>query len=155
MKPAPLISSALLIPCILLAGCDSTPVKTEQSEAALAAANALDFHGNNAEITNIFRRLQLTSQPGVQGEITLYSASGPVAKYPVLGKVTSSAKRLTKPEDCSGSNCYVAANDEGTYGSSDPYTFFFTPDDKYVQSNLPYIYVTSAPDAPVKNTAKP
>jgi len=125
--PRRILISALLLAAVL-SGCDDkTPVKHAQSDAALAAANALNFHGHNAEIDNIVRRLELTSQPGVRGQVTLYTQSGPVAKYEVLGKVTSSAKRLTSPEDCNGNGCFTAANDEGTFGSSDPYTYFCAP----------------------------
>lgn len=123
-----------------LAGCrldETTPVKNDQAERARKAANSIRFTGN-AEIENIKRRLELTSKPGLNGFVMLLNGMGqPVAYLSVRGKITSSGKRLTPSYNyttaarCSNdpmevNNCTAnGPSDEGTYGSSDPYVFFW------------------------------
>jgi hypothetical protein len=126
-----------------------TPVKETQAQKAAAAANALSFT-ENAEIDNIKRRLELTSQPGLLGFIVLLNETGqPVMYTTVKGKLTSRSKRLTKPYDvkegwdCGEAWCdkeLPAASDEGTFGSSGEYVFFWTTSGQYIQWNGKYLY---------------
>lgn len=129
----------------LLAGCpeDNKGVKNVQAEKARAAANSINFT-ENAEIDNIKRRLELTSQPGLLGYVVLLNETGqPVFYGTVKGKVTSGGKRLTAPDQlgCFESRCVRAApSDEGTYGSSNPYEYFWLTNGQYMQWNGKYLY---------------
>lgn len=74
----------------------------------------------------------------------------PVAYMSVKGKITSGSKRLNPPQkiECidyptSASCSYEtvdAPNDEGTYGHSAEYIYFWTMDGQYVQWNGKYLY---------------
>ena len=76
-----------------------------------------------------------------------------VLSSPVVGKVSSSSKRLEPAKetgyDCIALNGNRYCTDEimsadGTYGSSDPYVYWFTPEGQYFQWNGDYI-VSSVP----------
>lgn len=68
----------------------------------------------------------------------------------VKGKITSGSKRLTPPQEvkclevagqvgCS-QQMVDSPSDEGTYGSSNPYIFFWTVDGQYIQWAGKYLY---------------
>lgn len=148
---------ALCMP-LMAAQCEpdsTTPVKDTEAAKAAAAANSVHFT-ENAEIDNIKRRLELTSQPGLLGFIAVINMSGaPVLYTCVKGKVTSGSKRLTKPWEwqSNGSNYsnVDAPSDEGTYGSSSPYVYWWTCGGQYLQTDGNYIYS----DKPFRLTAQP
>lgn len=125
--------------------------KITQSQKAKAAAESISFT-ENAEIDNIKKRLQLTSNPGLTGFVLLMNEAGqPIMYTGIKGKITSSGKRLTSPwakheinYDC-GSSAYCdyvgeAPSDEGTWGSSSPYIYFWTTTGQYIQWNGKYLY---------------
>lgn len=136
------------------------PVKQTQAAKAAEAANSITF-SENAEIENIKRRLELTSNPGQIGFVLLMNEMGqPVAYMSVRGKVTSGSKRLTSPEVerrgdyCGESYCshiYIAPSDEGTYGTSGEYVYFWTNEGQYVQWNGKYLYS----DKPLRTSVPP
>ncbi|UQN10414.1 hypothetical protein [Deinococcus sp. QL22] len=154
------MKTSLLITCLLLgltACAPETPatVKQQQSSQAEAAANSLTFTGN-AEIENIKKRLELTSKPGALGYIVLLNQSGqPVAYHAVKGKVTSSGKRLTRTDERWSTSSSIgyrpAASDEGTFGSSDPYIYFWDVSGRYVQWSGQYLYS----DQPIRLRVEP
>ncbi len=118
--------------------------KEVQAEKAQAQADSIKFT-ENAEIENIKKRLELTSNPGLTGFIILLNEMGqPVMYTSVKGKVTSGSKRLTAPDHytCDGGVCNYrpAPSDEGTYGSSDSYIYFWTMSGQYIQWNGKYLY---------------
>lgn len=130
----------------------ATPsVKNEQARKAQEAANAISFT-DNAEIENIKARVELTSKPGALGFITLLNAAGqPILYEGVRGKVTSGSKRLTKPtvvksSSIGGNNggyAYVldqTPSDEGTWGSSSDYIFYWNTKGEYRQWSGTYLY---------------
>jgi hypothetical protein len=139
---------------LLLAACDvnsqPNPAKTAQAAKAAEAANSINF-SENAEIDNIKARLELTSNPGQIGFVLLLNEMGkPVMYTSVKGKITSGAKRLTPPQEvkclevagqmgCS-QQMVDSPSDEGTYGSSNPYIFFWTADGQYIQWSGKYLY---------------
>ena len=146
------ISVALVSICLVLTGCDVSQTeesaKNTQADKAAAAANSITFT-DNAEINNIKDRITLTSKPGLLGYVAIINKVGSVVMYtPVRGKITSGNKRLTKPwelhrTDCGPNYCVnttEAPSDEGTYGSSNPYIYFWTPTGRYVQTSMEYIY---------------
>lgn len=122
--------------------------KQVQEQKAQQAAAQIRFD-NNAEIDNIKKRLELTSQPGLLGYVLLLNDAGqPIQYTTVKGKITSSGKRLTKPYDFVkvdggeyGRDEQVpSGSDEGTYGSSGEYVYFWTESGQYIQWNGRYLY---------------
>jgi hypothetical protein len=122
--------------------------KATQAEKAAEASNAITFT-ENAEIDNIQARLELTSDPGLLGYVALINGVGQIVMYtPVEGKVTSGGKRLTSPDQLvkgdrgkwTGHFRMDAPSDEGTWGRSNPYVFFWTPNGQYIQTSMEYIY---------------
>lgn len=149
---------AALALTVSLAGClgDTPPTaKNQQAAVAQQAANSIAFT-ENAEIENIKRRLELTSRVGALGYIVLLNESGqPIYYAAVKGKVTSGSKRLTEP-DRTHSNLEkivvrAAPSDEGTYGSSGEYVFFWTQSGQYIQWNGKYFYS----DKPIRLKVEP
>lgn len=102
---------------------------------------------NSLERENISKRLTLFSNPAKISYIYLVSYGRVMAFYTVKGKITSGSKRLTATDmpvslDC-GEYCDQALGQapelDGTYGSSDPYIYFWTTDGSYVQWNGEYM----------------
>ena len=148
------ISIALIATsALLLSACEpnAQPAQTNKNQQAVKAAeaaNSIQF-SENSEIDNIKARLELTSNPGQIGFVLLLNEMGkPVMYTSVKGKITSGGKRLTPAEqtrkaDCGEWSCdqlVEAPSDEGTYGSSNPYIFFWTVDGQYIQWSGKYLY---------------
>lgn len=139
---------------LLLTACEgnpqTNPAKAAQAAKAAEAANSINFT-ENAEIDNIKARLELTSNPGQIGYVLLLNEMGkPVMYAGVRGKITSGQKRLTAPQEvkclevagqvgCS-QQMVDSPSDEGTYGGSAPYVFFWTVDGQYFQWAGKYLY---------------
>lgn len=137
---------ALVVASLGLAGCEpeAPTKKEEQAQKAAEAANSINF-SENSEIINITRRLKLTANPGQQGFVLLLNEMGqPIMYTSVKGKITSGSKRLTRPQeivyDQYGNFTSDSPSDEGTYGSSNEYIFFWTENGQYVQWNGKYLY---------------
>lgn len=159
-----LISSFVL----LLSACDPEVTNKEtQSDKAKKAAESINFT-SNAEINNIKKRLELTSDPEIIGYVLLLNEMGqPIMYTSVVGKITSGSKRLTPTSGCtrmlrsdssiSPYNCVsqdtvtLAPSDEGTWGSSAPYVYFWTAGGQYIQWNGKYLYS----DKPFRTTIEP
>ncbi|MDE2471848.1 MAG: hypothetical protein KGL35_24770 [Bradyrhizobium sp.] len=145
---------------LCLGGCDEqvTSNKTVQQTKAAEAAKSINF-AENAEIDNIKRRLQLTADPGKYGFILLLNQAGqPILYEGVKGKVTSSGKRLTEPDRISsgwGSNgqavLRAGASDEGPWGSSSAYLFYWNTEGVYRQWDGGYLYS----DQPIRLRVEP
>lgn len=149
---------------LALAACQEqapTPdARGRQAQQAAAAANAITFT-SNAEIDNIQRRLRLTSDPALLGFIVLFNDAGQPIRYDaVKGKVTSGSKRLTEPDRTyersngnAGTNIAIrqAPSDEGTWGSSSPYIYYWTQAGEYVQWSGHYLYS----DKPIRLRVEP
>lgn len=163
----PLIGVFVLFSGIALMGASSceerpqqTPNKNEQAEKARLAAESIHFT-DNAEIDNIKKRLELTSQPGLLGFIVLLDGVGrPIVYEAVKGKVTSGGKRLTDPRyvyrfgNGNGGTAPAVTDspsDEGTYGSSGEYIYYWTPNGEYRQWSGKYLYS----DKPFRLNAEP
>jgi len=157
----------LPVAALLLAGClpeqrPTQQVKNTQAELAQRAANSIQFT-DNAEIDNIKNRVELTSMPGLLGYVILFNESGqPIMYEGVRGKITSGSKRLTPPDlaqqigtggQNGGQHSVVrqAPSDEGTYGSSNPYIFYWNIDGVYRQWSGHYLYSTQ----PMRLTIQP
>lgn len=139
------LSLLALSTVLLVAGCnEDTSAKGTQAVKAKEAANSINF-AENAEIDNIKKRLQLTSNPGLAGYVLLMNEMGqPVMYSGVKGKITSGSKRLTEPDRYyGGANNGInraAPSDEGTYGNSGEYIFFWNMEGQYIQWNGKYLY---------------
>lgn len=143
-----------------LAGCNleaQPQSKNVQAQKAAEAANSVKFSAGNAEIDNIKRRLELTADPALQGYIVLFNDMGrPILYTTIKGKVTSGSKRLTPPirewNIMGNSNALGdAPSDEGTWGSSNPYIYFWTTSGQYIQWSGNYLYS----DKPIRVTDSP
>lgn len=157
------VLATTLVLSLTLAGCNqgtaAPKAKDTQAKKAAAAAESIRFSGN-AEIKNIKERLELTSDPGLTGFVLLMNEAGqPIMYTGVQGKITSGGKRLTPPVkphrvDC-GRYCDEslgpAPSDEGTWGGSSPYIFFWTTSGQYIQWNGKYLYS----DKPFRTSVKP
>jgi hypothetical protein len=148
---------AILAVSVALSACkpDEPSVKNAQAAKAREAAQSITFT-ENAEIDNIKKRLELTANPGLLGYIVLLNESGqPVFYSPIKGKVTSGSKRLTPPDryqsHSNGAMVMQAASDEGTYGSSGEYIFFWTTAGQFMQWNGKYLYS----DKPIRLSVQP
>lgn len=147
-----------LASCLLaLAGCKEEPptAREQQANQAYQAANSIRFNAN-AEIDNIKRRLELTSDPGLLGYVVLLNEAGqPILYEGVRGKVTSGSKRLTPPDRIGVwngvSGVRQASSDEGTWGSSSPYIFYWNTEGTYRQWSGHYIYS----DKPIRLRVEP
>lgn len=142
----------VVLASFVLSGCFPEPPeqnqKTTQSQKAKNAADSITF-SENAEIDNIKQRLELTSQPGLLGYVILLNEAGqPIVYEGVKGKITSGGKRLTAPikhwkvdkGEWNGTEMNVAPSDEGTWGSSSPYIFYWNINGEYRQWSGTYLY---------------
>lgn len=153
--------------CLSLAACEPVPQtnKGQQAQRAQEAAQSIHFT-ENAEIDNIKRRLELTADPGKYGFILLLNQAGqPILYEGVKGKVTSGGKRLTPITEvrCVPSynekgerngcnyNAVPGPSDEGTYGNSGPYVFYWNTDGVYRQWDGGYLYS----DQPIRLRVEP
>ncbi len=146
---------------VTLVACNEQTPKTKitQAQKAAEAANSITFTAN-AEIENIKKRLELTSDPGLIGFVVLINRVGsPVLYTPTKGKVTSGGKRLTPSQqlkscdkgEARGDCVMKAPSDEGTHGSSNPYNYFFSTSGQYYQTNMEYLFS----DQPFRLTEQP
>ncbi len=147
MKLTPTIALGALLSIALMGNsCETQPPTTQQqqADAARRAANSLTFT-DNAEIDNIKRRLEITSKPGAIGFIILLNQAGqPILYEGVVGKVTSGGKRLTPPikqwNVSPNNQLGPAPSDEGTWGSSAEYIYYWNQNGEYRQWSGTYLY---------------
>lgn len=146
MKKLTFIILAAIVSLFIACG----PISTEKSDSGVEKASTTvktDVNGHTVEQTNIIDRLSMDNTPGSIKYLYVISAySGDVLIYStVKGKVTSSGKRLTPVTvaamegefvgrshhgmlvDINGSSYYTpeVLQDDGTYGTSDPYIYWF------------------------------
>lgn len=135
-----------------LAACGEPSARVQQAtQGGERAQRAMANATSNAEQDNIEARLTLTSNPDLLGHVAIVNKVGQVVLYTTIkGKVTSGSKRLTNPGYCGAVNG-DCPSDEGTYGSSNPYVFFWTNSGQYIQTSMDYIYS----DKPLRLDEKP
>lgn len=168
----------LLFLCIsvLFISCEQNPdagVPTSSSGVSKATAKvATDLNGHTTEQLNVMQRLAEDNKPGSIKHLYIISAySGDVILYStVRGKVTSSGKRLTPVNvsaldgqyvgnhhqgflvDINGEQRYTSEvlQDDGTYGSSVEYIYWFDSKGIYHQQYVTggmIVHVSSQPIA--------
>lgn len=153
-----LAAGALFLALVAADGCDGRDVSDNKHHEALKAkqaAEAIHFT-ENAEINNIKHRLELTADPGKLGFILLINNAGqPILYEGVKGKVTSGGKRLTQPDRMPCWNehpCVMKApSDEGTWGESGDYIYYWNTDGVYRQWSGAYLYS----DQPIRLRVEP
>lgn len=141
------IAIAALFILVLASGCSprrSAAVPTADSGVKKASAKIqAGADGLTVEQRNIKKRLETDNKPGSIKHLYVISAySGQVLIYStVKGKVTSGGKRLTNPVtlvqgdrgDWGGDFVMPRIQDDGTYGSSMPYLYWFDSQGRYHQ----------------------
>lgn len=137
-----------LLGALALAGCeDAKPdnsIRAQQARKAQDAARSISFT-DNAEIENIKRRIEITAQPGLLGFVLLMNEAGqPILYEGVHGKITSGAKRLTEPDRVTvhweKPVTRQSPSDEGTWGHSGEYIYYWNQNGEYRQWNGKYLY---------------
>jgi len=148
------VATALSLTACAKVSPDARDLQAQKAQEAAASVNFTE----NAEIENIQKRLKLTADPGLIGYVVLMNEAGqPIVYTTVKGKITSGNKRLTEPDRSgawgTGQNNVVRAapSDEGTYGSSNPYIFFWSTTGQYYQWSGNYLYS----DKPFRLSIKP
>lgn len=157
-----------------LAGCDGYPTPATPTASTGVHQAKAEVHvqasGLTVEQENIGARLEEDNRPGSLKHLYVISAySGDVILYStVRGKVTSSGKRLTPYTVAAQDGQYVGSEhegmririggdvyrtpevlqDDGTYGSSEPYIYWWDSKNVYHQhyvSGGQIVHVSSAP----------
>lgn len=138
---------------------DQEQMKVEENQKRLMAETDIPVLGKSLDRKNIVKKLNIFEDENKVTYIYLISFGKVMAFYAVKGKVTSSNKRLTTTDKIICNSGYesgdysVVENPglDGTYGSSDPYIFFWTTDDTYIQWNGEYMMC----DKPLKMATQP
>lgn len=140
-----LMITLLIVPMLFLGGCNAPPAPQPEPTVKKATANVeVGADGMTSEQVNVKRRLEEDNKIGAIKHLYIISAySGQTILYStVKGKVTSSSKRLTSPVSFVrglGGGGYRAdfiaprMSDDGTYGSSVPYLYWWDTAGKYHQ----------------------
>jgi hypothetical protein len=147
--------------------CEDTSVPTSTTGVQKISADVeVQASGMTVEQENIRRRLEMENMPGSIKHLYVISAySGQVILYStVKGKVTSSGKRLSPYEVESagdtpdsfeirvGGKLYYTPEvlqDDGTYGSSIPYLYWWDVQDRYHQHYVDGGQIVHISDKPI------
>ena len=172
MKKALLAVFCLGLIAFGLAGCERTRDPISVSGVKVVSTKHRDLvrtdeKGHTVEQRNIMERLKMDNTPGAIKHLYVISAfSGQVILYsPVRGKVTSSGKRLSPAQlgeavDSSaptptvniGGYRYKTSElpgDDGTYGPSIEYLYWFDPNGVYHQHYLGGGQIVHVSDQPI------
>lgn len=161
-----------LIAAMFFFGCDEMETHQPVSTTGVSKATATvvtQANGLTVEQENIKRRIEMENQPGTMKFLYVISAmSGDILLYSsVKGKVTSSGKRLT-PSSVFTSDPYQSnrwgnaiaigghwqltsevLQDDGSYGSSIEYLYWWDTQDRYHQHYVSGGQVVHISDAPI------
>lgn len=132
--------------CMSNSGCNENKQTSDSGAKQISTMFKVPLNSNGltGEQQNIYDRLIVTTDPTKVLWIHLISLDGKIIRrMPVVTKVTSSGKRL-EPTTSAGTSGYnpSAGNGfetseflqpDGTFGSSDPYIFWFDPLHRYHQ----------------------
>jgi len=180
MKKKWFIVSALIIMSfvfMMASSCTKTEIISASGVEKVTADVEVQASGMTIEQENVKRRIEMDNMPGSIKHLYIISAySGQVIVYStVKGKVTSSNKRLTPYTVAAMDGQYVYSDhegfivtfpdgsqkrtgevlqDDGTYGSSIPYLFWWDVQDRYHQhyvSGGQIIHVSDKPIPGVKS----
>jgi hypothetical protein len=121
----------LLILVLIISACITTNQNQALQNAQTNAANAIYYVPKNAvELRNYNWRQEIADNPSLILWCTFFPANpnAPMITVPILGKLTSGAKR---PFPQYTSSSYENPGADGMYGSSGEYRFGFGPTGKY------------------------
>ncbi|KKR13300.1 MAG: hypothetical protein UT43_C0047G0003 [Parcubacteria group bacterium GW2011_GWC1_39_29] len=143
---------SVIFALLAMVACDSVPTTPPQSASGATQAKPTtvpkNSNGNTVEQQNVEDRLKVTQDPTKIMWIHLISLDGKILRrMPIRNKVTSSGKRLEPMTASTYGNQYSSGSlpayggyytseligPDGTYGSSDPYIFWFDPMGRYHQ----------------------
>lgn len=149
--------SMLLIICLLMS---NTDCQSNQEQTSISGAEQIESmeqvrknsHGKTVEQQNIEDRTMVTTDPTKILWMHIYALDGKIIfRNPVRCKVTSSGKRL-QPVGAVDTNMYNMPDvgyggyetaeliqPDGTFGSSDPYIYWFDPMGRYHQKGNGYL----------------
>jgi hypothetical protein len=166
MKSA--ISLMALLGCLFAIGCRETQTPSATNVGRAKAEIATGADGLTVEQRNVKRRLEMDNDIGSVKHLYVISAySGQVLLYStVKGKVTSSGKRLTPSsvhvgdgnqakrfygyDAPGGRETPEVLGDDGTYGSSIEYLYWFDQADVYRQHYVQGGQIIHISDKPTK-----
>lgn len=174
-----IIGMLVVVLMICLQGCDgteATPTTTASGGVTKKTVQVqTDAQGYTVEQKNIANRLKMDNEPGSLKHLYVISAmSGDVLIYSsVQGKVTSSSKRLTPNtvaagytrsgdyrRDAFGMGVNIGGRgkmtsevlqDDGSYGSSIPYLFWWDEGGMYHQHYVAGGQILHISDQPIRN----
>lgn len=158
----------LLLPALFLLmaaqdSCNPEPMSTSGVSKATATV-VVGADGLTTEQRNIQHRTEQDNLPGgIQHLYVISAYSGQVLIYStVQGKVTSSGKRLTPSTVASDENhgfsinfngliksTYEVLGDDGTYGSSEPYIYWYDVQGRYHQLYVSGGQIITISDQPI------
>lgn len=162
----------LCILSLLMAGCGGRKEPVSSSGAGIASAEiSLDAEGLTTEQRNVRNRIQLEGTGSIKHLYVISPYSGQVIIYStVYGKVTSSGKRL-RPNtadsgsyygdfvipgiaDSAGNVSYTneVIQDDGTYGSSVEYIYWWDAQGRYHQHFFTGGQIIHVSDQPIPVT---
>ena len=165
----------LLISAVLMMGADAcvdkSPVLSDTGITKASADIQTGIDGLTIEQRNVKHRLEVDNQPGsIKHLYVISSYTGQVLIYSTVdGKVSSSQKRLTPTSVAAADGQYVDSEhygmpvniggkwkytaevlqDDGTYGSSTPYVFWFDTLGNYHQHYITGGQIFHVADAPL------
>lgn len=158
---------ALIVP---LVGCSKPQQVTSAAGVKMVTAAdeiKLNSNGKSVEQQNVLDRIKADNMPGALKHLYIVSSySGQCILYsPVKGKVTSSGKRLSPSRMASSqvnTTDFPSINlngkeyrvdeipaDDGTFGDSIPFLYWFTPDGRYRQAYVSGGQMVIVSDEPV------
>lgn len=174
LKSLKLSYSLLIVISLLFTGCEelgnTTPPPTSSSGVSKATAKVTtDLNGHTTEQNNVLERYKRDNLPGSIKHLYIISAySGQVILYStVKGKVTSSGKRLTPTTVAVAAGEYHSHDgidigidgkqyetgevlqDDGTYGSSVEYLYWFDSRGNYHQQYVTGGMILHISDQPI------
>lgn len=172
MKAIFTLTGMVAIAAIVIAPIACRPAPPSATDTGITKASAniqTGIDGLTVEQRNVKKRLEVDNLPGSVKHLYVFSAfSGQVLIYSTVdGKVTSSAKRLSPAIVSSGgdypdsipvrignSNYHTpeVLQDDGTYGSSVPYLYWFDTKGNYHQHYVGGGQIVHVSDEPLAVT---
>ena len=154
------ITKALVFVLLFAMGCNPEARSSSGISKASVEVKA-GSDGLTVEQRNIKKRVELESEPGSIKHLYVTSTeTGQVLLYStVAGKITSSGKRLTPAHttgqgftfEIAGITTYTneIMQDDGTYGSSIPYIYWWDSNDRYFQHYIAGGQMLTISDQPI------
>ena len=148
-KPTKKKIAALGLALVAVFGLSANACGPTAEETARNEVQAQKSQGETLEKRNLEEKRKREEDPNAVGYLYLYSFGQPMGYYIVKGKISSNGSQRTPEQDnmwtCRGSSGECAAvvldgaQDDGSYGASDPGIFFFLADGTNVVTSFDYL----------------